>query len=438
MVKTTRARKVQIWTYLPVQVFRHQRNLGHGTCMTDSSGNHGEVIAIAKAMVPFALDPLASVTSSDADGGMAWPIPPTSLLLLYLSSPEHNRCIHLIAEGAFGGGLVDMDGAVIPALEDLFEQGSAACLVDLGLDQGVYGNAYLQKVFNRATGRLVMLRRLPAIGMKKRPDGYVQVVRDGFGNERRTLFTADEIIHFRPPCPMGGFYSLPDWIAAAGMIQLAQAATEWNSKFFENGAMPEYAIIIKGGQLSEPQKVAARQFFRREFRGLDNSHKTLLLEFDGDDVEIEFQRITAELKDGDFLKMLDAARDRIHMSHGVPPRLLGIVAAGQLGGGNEITGQLKMFEDMRLAAVRRRWLGQFAGTLAGLGLDPRKIRCRPLDLTPVDTDRAQVKDWLETGIIDRDEARRMAGIGDETALSKSATTTPSGRLAALAKMLAES
>lgn len=399
--------------------------------MDEEKPQSGEVIS--KAANPLVFDPTAPMVVADADGAIPWPVDPVALLLLYLSSPEHSRCVHLIAEGAFGGGLVDADGAPVEEFESLFEQGSAATFVELGIDQGTYGNAYLQKVMNRGTGRIVLLRRLPAIHMKKRHGGgFVQVIRNGFGQEARTFFSEDEIIHFRPPCPMGGFYSLPDWTAASGMMKLAIAATEWNAKFFENGAMPEYAVIVKGGQLTDKQKDAARAFFRREFHGLDNAHKTLLLEF-GEDVDVEFKRVTAELKDGDFLKMLDASRDRVHMSHGVPPRLLGIVAAGQLGGGGEITGQLKMFEDLRLAAVRKRALGQLLPVLRPLKL--AHLRFRPLDLTPADMDRTHVTDWAEAGLIDRDEARRLAGIGDEPALT---AKSASSRLAVLAKMLADS
>ncbi|MBC7953137.1 MAG: phage portal protein [Rhodospirillaceae bacterium] len=400
--------------------------------MTDTPQNHGEVLS--KALLPNAFDPLASV-SMDTDGAVSWPIAPSALLLMYLTSPEHNRCIHLIAEGAFGGGLVDKDGQPISAMEDLFEQGSAATFVELGIDLGTFGNAFLQVITNNATGRVVALRRLPAITMRRLGRaGFVQTVRDGIGNETRTLFGPEEIIQLRPPCPMGGFYALPDWIAAGNMIKLAQAATEWNAKFFENGAMPEYAMIVKGGQLSDTQKEAARGFFRREFRGLDNAHKTLLLSFDNNEVEVEFKRITAEMKDGDFLKMLDAAQSRVHLAHGVPPRLLGIMHAGQLGGGGEITGQFKMFEDLRLASVRRRTKDQITPLARRLKLAPDALRFRPLDLTAPDTDRQQIKDWLEAEIIDRDEARRLAGIDSETALAKSA----SGRLSVLAKLLADS
>lgn len=401
--------------------------------MSDQAQNDGEILT--KALLPSAFDPLAAVTR-DADGAVPWPIAPTSLLLLYLSSPEHNRCIHLIAEGAFGGGIVDRDGNTAPALEDLFEQGTAAAFVELGIDLGTFGNAYLQSVRNNATGRIVALRRLPAVGMRRLGGGgFVQTIRDGFGTETRTTFGADEVIQLRPPCPMGGFYALPDWIAAAGMIDLARAAVQWNAKFFENGAVPEYALIVKGAELNDKQKQAAREFFRREFRGIDNAHKTLLLSFDNKEVEITFQRITAEMKDGDFLKMLDAAQARIHLAHGVPPRLLGIMHAGQLGGGGEVVGQFKIFEDLRLSRVRSRTMGQITPLIRRLGLNPADLRYRPLDVTPTDVDRSQLGDWVDRNIITPDEARRMAGVADEAALAKSAAA---GRLTVLAKLLADS
>ena len=60
------------------------------------------------------------------------------------------------------------------------------------------------------------------------------------------------------------------------------------------------------------------------------------------------QRLTAELKDMPFDKLSAATREEILAAHGVPPRLVGIVTAGQLGGGSEMEGQMLSFIEMKV------------------------------------------------------------------------------------------
>lgn len=126
-----------------------------------------------------------------------------------------------------------------------------------------------------------------------------------------------------------------------------------------------------------------KTFFQTEYQGQGNSHRTLYLNIpDKDAGDIEFKRITAEGKDGEFLKLLDAAKDRIPIAHGVPPRLLGIVSAGGLGGAGEVIGQLHTFETYTLRPRRRRMIDQCRPLWRELGIDPARIRFAASDVTP--------------------------------------------------------
>jgi hypothetical protein len=49
-----------------------------------------------------------------------------------------------------------------------------------------------------------------------------------------------------------------------------------------------------------------------------------------------------------FEKLSQATREEILAAHGVPPRLVGIVTAGQLGGGSEMEGQMLSFIEMKV------------------------------------------------------------------------------------------
>ena len=371
---------------------------------------------------------------SGLDGALWWPIHPIALLWLYLNSPEHCRAIHIKAHGAYGQGLEfdkDQDAA---RFESLCERGSPDLFVDQGLDQETYGNDWIETV-RAPNGVLLQLAHLPAVTMQRliNSQGHIQRIWEG-NKEIVTRFTMRQATQYKPACPSGGHYAYPSWTGATGMIDLSLAAVEYNKRFFENNAVPEYAIIAKGFQLTAEQKEATREFFRTDFKGVANTHRTLYLHLPEKENDIEFKRVTAETKDGDFIGLLDAVRDRMPIAHGVPPRILGIMEAGQLGGGGELSGQLSLFELLTLNPMRERRLAQMRPLFYELGIDPRTVGFRGVDLSSPDTGLANLVPWFSAGIITQEEARAMAGIAPAPGISKSAGDGVDARL--LARLLA--
>lgn len=398
---------------------------------------HGEIL---KSDLPTML---LGQQATGVDGEFLWPIAPRALATLYRASAEHSRAIVLKAQTAFGGGLIGKEAARLDALCD---QGAAEMFVALAVDLETYGNAFMQ-VIRTSQRRIAGLRRLPAVTMARYRAGFLQ--RDPLpnGDTRKITFTPDEIIHLRVPCPMGGRYAQPEWIGAEGMLELARAAVAYNAKFFSNNAIPEHAVIFKGTAPSQAQKEAIAAFFRHEYKGFENGHRTLLLHL-GEDAEVEFKQLTADVKDGDFLKLIDAARDRIPVAHGVPPRMLGIVTSGQLGGGGEVSGQLFTFELLTLRPKRRGMLNQLRPVLTELGLKPGdpedgladdQIAFRPLDLTPPGEDAGNLPDLVTSGILTPEEARLfLPGFEADRDVQKSTITrnAPRDPLDTLAALLA--
>lgn len=389
---------------------------------------------------------LTSRAEVGLDGEFLWPIEPRNLSVLYRASAEHGRAVHVKAESAFGGGLIGETDKI----EELCDTGATELFVLLGLDLETYGNAFLQVIRSSDGERIIGLRRLPAITMSRYRKGYIQRIGRPNGEARKVHFTAREIVHLREPCPLGQRYALPTWIGAESMLELAYAATRYNASFFKNNAIPEYAITFKGVTPSADQKRAIQAFFRNEHQGMDNAHRTLILT-SGEDGEVDIKRLTADVKDGDFLKLIDAARDRIPVAHGVPPRMLGIMTAGQLGGGGEVSGQLFIFEHLTLKPKRRRMLDQLRPTLKELGLapgssedslQPGQVAFRPLDLTPPKDDAEDLPALVNAGIITADEARalipmlaNLAQTGSGTPIERSA---PVNSMDALVALLARS
>ena len=353
---------------------------------------------------------LAGGDETGLAGEFLWPIHPRLLANLYRNVSEHSRAIHIKSQCAFGNGLI---GERASEFDDICQNGALQLAQDLDMDIETYGNAFVQIITSPNDGRLIELRRLPAITMARFRGGFMQRIYNADGNQKITTFNADEILHLRAQCPLGKRYALPSWIGAQGMLDLAYSAIRFNASFFKNNAMPEYAVIFKGGAPTDKQKEAIKGFFTQEFQGLDKQHRTLVLNT-GEDGEITFEKLTEDMKDADFLKLLDACRDRMPIAHGVPSRILGIMSAGQLGGGGEVSSQLFIFEKLTLAPKRRNMLGQLRPILKLLNLKPAndpdkigndEIAFKALDLTPPQSDTDSLPDLVNAGIVERDEAR---------------------------------
>ncbi|MFS4437856.1 phage portal protein [Paracoccaceae bacterium GXU_MW_L88] len=413
--------------------------------------NDSSNVTVIKSVIGDVIEQAMSA-QTDIGGEAIWPINPWTLLSLYRAIPEHGRAIQVKANGAFGRGLVGKDAS---KLNDLTKSGFGSLAVALGVDRGTYGNAFLQKI-RGSGGKLEGLRRLPALTMRKRIIGdtvsYVQTTLVN-GREVKEYFDEDEIIHIKDPCPSGFHYAYPSWSGVQELMQLAVAAVRHNASFFENGAMPEYAIIFKGSSPSKEVEADIKEFFQKEFRGVDNAHRTLVIGTN-EETTIEIKKLTADVKDGDFIKLMDAARDRMPVAHGTPPRVLGIMSAGQLGGGGEMAEQLFTFEALTCKPERQQFMEQISPVLDELGLaagdledglGDNEVAFRSLDLTPPKDDFEHLPDLVTSGVVRPEEARAVvpwlqglladgsesAGAGAQGAISRSAGGDALDALAAL-------
>ncbi len=344
--------------------------------------------------------PLESTLDGQA---IAWPYDPNGLLMLYGASSEHQGCCQVKAEIAYGTGA---EGPAAKALAALLPKkiGLASFCVQLGLDLETYGNAFVEKIW--AGSKLIGLRHRPSrTMMQAKNGGYVQWVYEVDGDLKIIYFTEEEILHIREPCVAGLHYAQPTWIGGRGMVELVYAATEYNSSFFRNRAIPDYAVITKNGALSNPAKTSVKEFFQQNFQGPENAHRVVYIPAQAD-TEVDFKKLTEDRKDADFLKLLDAGRDRIITAHRVPPRLLGIVSAGQLGGGGEVEGQLHMFEQISAKPKRRRMAENLQSIVEEVGVR-EELEFRAMPITQPGKSADNIDRLVAAGIYTPAEARKI-------------------------------
>ncbi len=383
-------------------------------------------ISLAKADLRGRDSPYAFPAVPIADA-LPWPVSPDALYTLYNACVEHQRAINIKAQGAFGGGLVEVDGEgtkPVAAVEDLCETGSGQLFEEIGLDLDTYANAFLY-IIRDARRRILRLERRPAKTMwRKAQGGYVQIQYDYSGKILRTDYTGDEIIHLRHACPGAHWYAVPNWYSGSGMAELVDAAIRFNQAFFDNNTVPDHAMIVTGATLNDEQKLEVKNYLRREHAGAENAHRLLLLSFNDQNVKVDIKAL-ANPHDGEFLKLLDAAKERVPIAHGVPPRMLGIVSAGQLGGGGEVAGQFHTFNQLTLIPMRRRMVNGCGRLWKDLGIDRTRLGFADIDPTPPEPapSPADLAQAVMGGLLNVDEARGKLGLqAQQSPMQKSSRT----------------
>lgn len=347
----------------------------------------------------------------------------------------HARCINLKASLTAGTGFEifpsdpdNFNEAMFNEdknrLEDFFIQhqkqtGSSIIetLLNLQTDYEIYGNAYLEVCRNKK-GEISGIFNLPAEGIKILYKEKRTYILQQYGTEDVT-FTPfgitetgkNEFLCLKNYNPQNAFYGLPEYFGALSAVILDRNAVEFNINKFDNNAIPESVIIIKGAALSEPAKAKVKQFFTDNIKGIKNAGKSLILEMENSNASVEIKNIAESIPDISFRNMRLDARDEIIAAHGVPKRLLGIMESGNLGGTNETRNQLKIFQDCVIEPRQRRMEFLLNNLLLkeGLKIEHCKISLsRPYAENP-QQDAGFYKTMIECGVLTPEEVKEELG-----------------------------
>lgn len=310
---------------------------------------------------------IKSLTALPAEGEglgniVAPPIGFDQILELTHSNAFHQTCLSIKADMTVGD---DYDA---PEAVCRFLEGASGDIPFLELlhrvvcDWETLGNGYLEIARDRS-GRIAELGHVHGqtiyhLQQGRELGGYVQEL------DSRTEFapfgTADgrnELLHFRRYTPLSSFYGAPSWVAALEALRLDQQKKIFYSAFFANFAVPSMAVVLEGAEFDENTEKKLREGLLQT-RGVENAHRTLLLSIPFENAKVHFEKLALDLKDMPFDKLSQATREEILAAHAVPPRLVGIVTAGSLGGQSEAEGQMNIFINSgimpRRAFVERR------------------------------------------------------------------------------------
>jgi len=229
-------------------------------------------------------------------------------------------------------------------LEELFnsfnqEETFSEILMKVWQDVRTVGNGYIE-IGRRRNGSIGYIGHIPAtyIRVRRHRDGFVQIMPNSgdsiFFRNFQDKQTADpisndpnpnEIMHLKSYSPTDTYYGIPESLSAISAIIGDKFAKEYNIDYFENKAVPRYAMILKNAKLSETAKRQIVQYFRREIKG--SNHGTLFIPLPksiGNEADLEFVKLEDGIQDASFDKYRKSNRDEILISHRVPPPKVGI------------------------------------------------------------------------------------------------------------------
>ena len=201
------------------------------------------------------------------------------------------------------------------------------------LNLEIFGNAFVE-----IAGKNLYI--LPSIEARVNENKEIFQVK----NNKSIALNAKHLYYYSPN---SRFYGEPDYLAAMLSILTNQKADSFNNAFFENSARADTAIIFENSEPDEMQLNAFKEFFGSNFKGTGNAHKTLVLTANGENAKVRIEDLS-KVSDISFEKLKNLNRDEIIAAHGVPPRMVGVMTAGQLGGSGEVTGQLHSFNELTI------------------------------------------------------------------------------------------
>jgi len=301
----------------------------------------------------------------------------------------------------------------------------------LQVDYHALGNGYFEASRNlKAT--LAQLYHPRGVTMRRDRqirNGYWQIIGarskhfNPFGGDRSN--GENEILHYYNYDPKSDYYGIPDWYPSLADMVQDKSIVDYNINLFRHQLMSKFAIIVEGGRLSKTARQNLKQFVQNNYTGIQNAGRTIVLDTEDPNVKIKIEKLEVSIGDKSNQKdgMRNQSRDLVIGAHGVPPRILGIMNAAQLGGTGEVDGQLEIFKKTFVDPEQSSFEEWINNTITP-ALDPGKWKIKFKEFEVRDL-KALADYWTKaldpkTGWANRPEAREEMHYSKEEDISSKA------------------
>jgi PBSX family phage portal protein len=300
-------------------------------------------------------------------------------------------------------------------------------LIKVWRDYETMGNAFIE-VGRKRDGTVGYVGHIPAQTMRRRRkrDGWVQV--SGFQVQFFAPFGAgvddkgmpqrianpigggqpNEVINLLKYTPTSSYYGVPDIISAMDAVAGNKFAAQYNLDYFENKAVPRYAIILKGATLGANAETALLSFFETGLKG--QNHRSIYIPLPGDTpenkVELNLEAIEAGVQEASFDKYRKSNLSDILMAHRVPITKIDISTSASLAIAKDAD---KTFKE-QVCAPEQKILEKKLDRLVRELTESFELKLNEMSLTDEDTQSKIDERNVKNGIDLPNEARTRRGM----------------------------
>jgi len=211
---------------------------------------------------------------------------------------------------------------------------------------------------------------------------------------RGPIGQVSEVIHFRKPSSLSRWYGFPDWLSVVPGVEVSQKLRQFQHDFFDNRAVPEFALFITGAQL-DPEVYKKLEDTFKSGIGLGNSHKSAIINLDAPNINIQMERLSSDTSsDNAQAGLTTSLALEIVTGHRVPPLLAGIQVPGKLGAANEMVSTMKAFQSLVIGPDQHNIRTTLSRTLGNAALNGG------LGLTEDDMELRKITDEMEVEQLD--------------------------------------
>ena len=214
-------------------------------------------------------------------------------------------------------------------------------------DYMTFGNAYIQAKRLR-NGEIYQLAHVPALNVRK------MTTQNQFcylSNGKITEFMRDEIIHIYEYDTAQNVYGIPDWIGAMQSALLAEDATLFRRKYFNNGAHLGYIFYSTDAKLSKEAQKKLQESIKQG-KGVGNFSSMFLHIANGNPDSIKIIPVGDISQKDEFEKIKNISASDILVAHRMRPGLGGIIP-NNTGGFPNPNEEIKSHIDTEVRTMAR-------------------------------------------------------------------------------------
>jgi HK97 family phage portal protein len=237
-----------------------------------------------------------------------------------------------------------------------------------------------------------------------------QYFPDSVDRSKFVEYPPERVLHFKYFNPSDPWYGAPPLLSGGTEIATDFYASEYQVKFFENGAMPVKLFQVEGMELmtDEQLKEFMEKWFLR-YGGLDNFHKTGFV-----NQNVKELSSGPTMKDMEFNVLRKFERETICSMYDVPPMLAGIFEYANYANAREQrksfwqegnVPRMRQFEEV----LNQLLIPRFNETSSDMFFEHDFSKIEPLQETSEEKTKNAVM-VFNSGLGKRNEARAMIGL----------------------------